>query len=315
MKLILLVLILTGAACSATDRKPPALKRLDLLREDRSKIDFYLKRNFSDKISKTLLIYLQGSDCNSVAHDIFLQHAHAAFPSADLLLVEKRGITVDLPHSFDAERPDCPAEYVQRDSPQQRVQDIKQVTELILRTHDYQNVIALGGSEGALIAAMFAAETGTPNAVVSINSGGRYFLDDVLHNIKATTSIETVDAEINGFKGFVAHLLESEPFDLEMSNHGYLWWRSVLAIDQESVLKQIHAPVLLVQAGRDLSVSPDAVARMAENLHDKGKHNIDFRIYPDLDHGLVDSQGLYLAESLMSDVQRWLETALPKRLE
>ncbi len=121
--------VLTGASAGIEDS-------LNIYRQDGSAITFYLERGHNNDNPKTLLIAVQGSDCNSAKHDKFVQIiSRRAWPSADLLLIEKRGITADLPYSADAERADCPAEYIRKDSPQQRVEDIKAVVNKILARH------------------------------------------------------------------------------------------------------------------------------------------------------------------------------------
>lgn len=274
-------------------------------------IHFYLETQSKRREEKILLIYFQGSNCNSVTQDRFLQqHVRDAWPSADLLFIEKRGITADLPYSSEAERPDCPKEYIQRDSPQQRVDDIKVVLDFVLRENSYQSVIALGGSEGALVAAMYAVQSKAVTNVVLINAGGRSFLDDVLHNIRSTSPPGKIEEELSGFNGFAGHILSSEPFDLEVSNHGYHWWRNVLTIDLKSVLDSVDVPTLIIQAGQDKSVSPEAVVTMVENLHTAGKDNISFLFYPDIDHGLIDTAGISMASKIIGDINQWLRSII-----
>lgn len=257
------------------------------------------------------MIVLQGSDCNSVTHDKFIYDVlRNAWPSADLLVVEKYGITADLAKSSSAERPDCPDLYIEKDSPTQRFDDLKRVTRKLLEHADYRAVIVLGGSEGATIATMFAAETHLPDAVVLINGGGRWFLDDVLHSIAKQSSGDDLQQQLEGFKGFSTQVISGPPFDLEVSNHGYGWWREMLTTDHQALLEKITSPVFIVQSGKDESVSPAAVATMQEQLRKSGKNNIDWVVYPDLDHGLSDPKGNSEAAQVVAGIHRWLQTQL-----
>lgn len=280
-------------------------------RPDGSTISFYFEKYAGTHDSDTLLVLLQGSDCNSVMVNQF-HNAHAAqiWPSADVLMVEKFGITESLPFSGDPERPDCPAAYLQRDTPTQRVRDLKVVVADVLKRRQYRHVIALGGSEGAVVAAMFAAESGVPDAVVLINGGGRWFLEDVLHSIRTTSKESEVKSELEGFRGFAERILNGEPFQVEMSNHGYGWWRDVFSIDLQATLGEIRVPVLVIQGGKDQSVSPDAVREMVESLLESGSSHLDILPYPDLDHGLATKRGQYQGEQVVADVRSWLKTKL-----
>lgn len=193
------------------------------------------------------------------------------------------------------------------------MQDLKSVVSHVLDKGGYTKVIAMGGSEGAAVAALFAAETGLPSAVVLINGGGRWFLDDVLHNIRATSSADTLQSDLKGFEGFAAHVVSSEPFNLEVSNHGYEWWHSVLTTDFQSVLREIEVPVLVTQGGRDESVSPEAVVEMVKSLQQAGKTNIKLALYPDLNHGLVTPDGQHRAKQVVSEIGEWLQVNLQRR--
>ncbi|MFN3882593.1 MAG: alpha/beta hydrolase family protein [Nitrincola lacisaponensis] len=284
-------------------------------RGDGSPIYYYMESAKSGLKSDTLLVAFQGSDCNSVKHNDFIKDfSKGSWPSADLLLIEKPGITPSLPHDMSTERTDCPVYYLKNDNPIQRVQDARAVVSRVLEDRRYNNVIALGGSEGATVAAMFAAESRIPDVVVLINGGGRWFLEDVFHNIKSTTSEHQLSSELEGFKGFAEHILEAEPFDIEVSNHGYAWWRSMLTIDQQSVLSQINVPVLVVQGGRDKSVSPKAVTNMISGLQKAGKDNIELLAYPEMDHGLIAQDGQSMMQKVTGDIFLWLKTSLQPEL-
>lgn len=311
IKLILLGLIATILSCSSTTPIPSLLQASVITRNDGSRIQFYLETSFVKGRANTLLLYFQGSDCNSVLHDNFLQnHAKVIWPAADVLTIEKRGITSDLPYSADGERSDCPGEYIEHDNPEQRVADIQLVLNSVLRQHQYNNVIALGGSEGAQIAAMVTTASNVVDAAVLINPGGRYFLDDVLHNIALTTPVDARDEALHGFKAFAKHIQAAGPFAMEVSNHGYNWWRSMLTYDQQNILRSLNVPTLIIQSGLDQSVSPEAAATMIENLCALGKTNFEFAVYPDLDHGLLTPAGISMADKVVRDINLWLKNQL-----
>lgn len=281
-----------------------------LPRADGSLITYYLDAKVEAQrgiSAKNLLVLIQGSSCNSVRHNSRVNQSFSKLLlNADLLTVEKYGIDAGLNWSENAERDNCPAAYLRNDSPLQRLTDYEQVLETVLAQQLYQQVVVLGGSEGALIANMLATRSKHVDFVISINGGARWFLDDVLHSIKAQTGKgEATQAAINGFKGFSQHILNSPPSDLQVSGHGYHWWRQMLEIDQHALLQQIELPLLIVQSGQDKSVSAEKARSMVESLLPQ-QSNLSLYYYPSLDHQLLTAEGHSKEAEVIADIKRWL---------
>lgn len=279
-------------------------------RDDGSPISYYLVQHTHD--TDTLLLILQGSDCNSVLNiNSILSDYKDVWPEADLLLIEKYGIDSKLKYSTDPARKDCPAQYLEKDSPAQRVADIKAVLDTVRKNGQYKTLILLGGSEGAVIANLVTAAVDYIDATVAFNGGGRWFIDDVSHSIAVKhNNPEEARKEIDGFKGFAQHVLNSKPFDLEVSGHGYHWWQQMLSIDQLDTLKKVKSPLLIMQGGMDTSVSPQKTDELLQRLKDLGKSNIEYRRYEALDHGLKNSDGENLRNEVVSDINIWLKSKL-----
>ena len=125
-----------------------------LTRADGSEITFYLDQ----KGSSHLLVLMQGSDCNSVAHSKVINDRFATvIGDADVLTVEKYGLTRSVSWNGSGDSPECPASYYEHDSPQQRADDYLQVMSWLDDQFHYDRITLLGGSEGALVAAMVAS--------------------------------------------------------------------------------------------------------------------------------------------------------------
>lgn len=281
-------------------------------RSDGSTISYYIYERSKGHQSQVLLLVLQGSDCNSVVRikSIFSDYMNV-WPEADLLLVEKYGIHQDLSYSPLAERKDCPHAYLEHDNPKQRVNDIDVVLNAIGKDHTYKRVVVLGGSEGAVIANLLAAENGDVDAVISFNGGGRWFFDDVLHSIASEhPGTKASRDSMEGFKGFSQHVLNSEPFEMNVSGHGYGWWHQMLSIDQLSVLGKVKVPLLVVQGGMDKLVSPQKVNDLMTALKAAGKHNIKYLFYKNLDHHFDASDGQSGTGKVISDMNAWLRGVL-----
>ncbi|MGY4107911.1 alpha/beta hydrolase family protein [Aeromonas encheleia] len=300
----LLLLILT---CSVSAKE---IMTRTARRDNGSPISYYLVQHAHD--TDTLLLILQGSDCNSVLKiDSILTNYKNVWPEADILLVEKYDIDKGLTYSIDPVRKDCPAKYLGKDSPAQRVADIKVVLDIVRKDGLYKTFILLGGSEGAVIANLVTAEVDYIDATISFNGGGRWFIDDVSHSIAAEhKNPEAARKDIDGFKGFAEHVLNSKPFELEVSGHGYHWWKQMLSIDQLDTLKKVKTPLLIVQGGMDTSVSPQKTDEMMQRLKELGKRNIEYRRYEALDHGLKNSDGKSLRKEVVGDMNMWLRSKL-----
>lgn len=279
-------------------------------RDDGSPISYYLVQHSHD--AETLLLILQGSDCNSVLNiDSIFSDYKNVWPESDVLLVEKYGINRKLKYSTDPTRKDCPAQYLENDSPAQRVADIKAVLDIVRKNGQYKKFILLGGSEGAVIANLVIADVDYIDATIAFNGGGRWFIDDVSHSIAVKhKNPAAARKEVDDFKGFAEHVLNSKPFELEVSGHGYHWWQQMLSIDQLDTLQNIKSPLLIIQGGMDTSVSPQKTDEMMQRLKELGKNNIEYRRYEKLDHGLKNSDGKSQRKEVVSDMNMWLKSKL-----
>lgn len=84
----------------------------------------------------------------------------------------------------------------------------------------------------------------------------------------------------------------------------------MLSIDQLEILKEVNTPLLLIQGGRDSSVSPDKVSEMIESLRKAQKNNIDFLPYENLDHTFYDEQEVSHQSEVVEDIRHWLKSKL-----
>ncbi|MEZ6935095.1 alpha/beta hydrolase family protein [Aeromonas sp. S19(2024)] len=305
VRTIFLLLLMLTCSISATE-----IMTRTASRDDGSPISYYLVQHAHD--TDTLLLILQGSDCNSVLKiESILTEYKNVWPEADVLLIEKYGINRKLKYSTDPARKDCPAQYLEKDNPAQRVADIKVVLDAVRKNGQYKTFILLGGSEGAVIANLVTADVDYIDATIAFNGGGRWFIDDVSHSIAVKhKNPEAARKEIDGFKGFSEHVLNNKPFELDVSGHGYHWWQQMLSIDQLDTLIKVNSPLLIIQGEMDTSVSPQKTDEMMQRLKDFGKNNIEYRRYKELDHGLKNSDGKSLRKEVIRDMNIWLRSKL-----
>ncbi|MDV2115786.1 prolyl oligopeptidase family serine peptidase [Alcaligenes faecalis] len=276
----------------------------ELARPDGSAIHYYVQPAIAPQSGvRELLLIVQGSDCNSVAHKSLVWETLAKTrPQAQVLAVEKYALTAALSASDESERSDCPADYIQHDHPQQRVADLDAVLKQLQSQTHYDKIFALGGSEGAVIVHLLAAQTSYLDAVVSFNGGGRWFQDDVLYSASAQEMpADDKQAMLDGLGDFLQQAKAG--LDTEMSQHGRDWWQQMLNLDQAEVLGRIGIPALIIQSGRDSSVSPQAAAEMVAHVDNPF---LVWRTYPDLDHVMKQADGRSAMPQVVGDIAHWL---------
>ncbi|WP_350305988.1 alpha/beta hydrolase family protein [Photorhabdus viridis] len=273
-------------------------------RHDGSEITYYLKQ----KGGKNLLVLIQGSDCNSVANNKFVNETfNDIYPDTDVLTVEKYGINASLPWSDAEERSDCPKAYIRSDTPEQRVKDYIQIIGYLKNQGKYNKIIILGGSEGAVVANLITSQVNYIDRTIALNGGGQYFADDVIHSMKSEVPPEHIDEAIKGFREFQKEIRAgNHTGELEMSNHGVNWWKVSLGINQYEVLSQTKRPILIIQTLNDNSVNVSAAMEMEEQLK---KDNITFYQYPGLSHRFKDREDVLQVTPIVEDIRDWLSRA------
>ncbi len=280
-----------------------------LPRENGSLIHYYLINNEKSPAEKTLVLLLQGSDCHSVAPRFKEYREYADIVSgADFLMIEKYGITADLPSAENLlgkdENTDCPDIYLDNDRPSQRQADALVVLNQL--KNDYQKVIVMGGSEGAVITALVCAVY-PASACILLNGGGRWFENDVIHNIRVTET-ENIDEQVAGFKEFSEFIRNNPDADLIVSGHGAAWWRESLSSDFQQLIASIDVPTLILQSDKDTQVDVQEAINMTEVLKTSGHSNIEFQLLPGLGHDFRDSEGISHKDAVISQAKSWLSS-------
>lgn len=305
------VQVVVGAAIALWSVTVIAQTEKTLVRPDGSNILYYMQPA-AQQPAQQLLVVVQGSDCNSVKHNARIQEQFVPMLStADVLTVEKYGVDAALSWDTDPDRSDCPDSMTKNDSLSQRVQDYSAVLHTVTRQHNYKNVVVIGGSEGAVVTVLLAANANVVDAAIAFNGGGRWFKDDVLHSIRVSPLPEAEKTEaLEGITGFIDYVQTTPEPDMVVSGHGVRWWQEMLAHDQQAALLNVHVPLLIVQSGADSSVDPATVEAMMQQVQQAGLKNIAYRTYPELDHALQDEQGQSQLSSVILDMRGWLAEVL-----
>ena len=296
-----LLLFMSGSAFSQKVLTSP----VNVEREDGSAVVYYLELRNQLNHSENLFLFLQGSDCNSVRNVPALDVIKPVYPEADILTVEKYGITDTLPYSMEI-RDSLPPGYARFDTPKQRVSDAVKVIEALKKKYGYEKILVFGGSEGATVAYMLASECDNIMATIAIGGGGRFFIEDVIQTIRESDLLpEEKEKEEEEFRQFAQYVLSHDDLDFTMSEHGFKYWKAMLSLDQLEIVGGIDTPVLIMQGGKDTSASPEETTNMVNELKHEGKDNIDYYFYPEYDHSL-NLWNEDNAEEVIADIRRWL---------
>lgn len=273
-----------------------------LKRDDGSDITYYIERH-PQVSSKTLLVLIQGSDCNSIKNNQFIiDNFGQVIGISDILLVEKYGLNEELPYeSSKMAREDCPLEYLNNDSPLQRVDDY--VSLLNGLKNQYPNIVLLGGSEGATIANLVAEKLDFIKASVAINGGGALFIDDVIFSMRHQFSDAEQEDEINKFKIVIQDIKDKKiPLDTIIGEHNALWWDQITNINSEAILAKTKTPTLVIQSLNDVNVNTEQFLIMKDKITNP---NVSFKSYDNLDHNFKDKDEEPNTETINQDINAW----------
>jgi pimeloyl-ACP methyl ester carboxylesterase len=310
-QLLVSVCLLLSARAMAIDKL--GLRQYTLTRFDGSDIRYYLGRRGITK-PQSLLVIMQGSDCNSVVNNPRIKEIAAVAPTAAVLLVEKYAITANLPFSKETARSDCPDTYLKNNVPEQRVMDYARiVAALRISAASWWNrkLIIVGGSEGAQIAEQVSAIIPETDCLIVFGFGGRHFEDDVLQSVRdemkeAGLDDKATEEKVVGMQTmFKAALNDRSPNEIA-SGYSHAWWASMLSMDQSAMLRAVTVPVLAIQGGRDHNVSIAGARALMSPFRAGGKGNVEYIEYPGLDHAFTDADGTSHWDRVIHDISVWL---------
>lgn len=270
-------------------------------------IKYYLIQQQAIK-SKDLLVLLQGSDCQSVINNPnMVKNFAVVFPDNDILLVEKTGLTRQVGiNGEEASEEECPVEYMSQDSPLERADNYIAVLKQL--KNDYQHIVLLGGSEGAMITHLIVAKEHFITASIALNVGRQYFIDDVLYSIKNNTPQEEIANSVEGFKQFAEVARQKQlNHDQFVSGHGPTWCYEMLTIDNLKLVQSINTPHLVIQTMADTNVDAYGTENMMRQSHNP---NVSYKQYQNLDHFFQDEKGQLHTEQIIKDIQSWYKTAV-----
>nr|WP_305071452.1 acyl-CoA thioester hydrolase/BAAT C-terminal domain-containing protein [Providencia sp. wls1943] len=252
---------------------------------------------------KELLVLIQGSDCKSVVNNQnMIKNFRGVLPNSDVLLVEKTGLTPDVglddPNALEE---DCPVEYMKNDSYFERVDNYIAVLNQL--KNQYQHIVILGGSEGAIVTNIIASRVDFIDAAISLNGGGQFFINDVIYCINKSLPAEEAQGAIEGFNQFADAVFHDHLDDDQFpSNHGQNWWYEALTIDNKKLLQGVRKPHLVIQTLTDINVDVEGSQKMMSEVNNP---NITYKTYSTLDHYFKDGHDNNQTAVVIADIQDW----------
>lgn len=299
-KFILVALYLVGYSVFAESAENPFDRQI--LKHDDKEIHYYLLKSDSNP-SKELLVLIQGSDCKSVLNNQnLIKNFRGVLPNSDVLLVEKTGLTPDVGlHDPNNLEENCPVEYMRNDSYFERVDNYIAVLNQL--KNQYQHIVVLGGSEGAIVTNIIASRVNFIDAAISLNGGGQFFINDVIYSINKSLPAEEAQGAIDGFNQFADAVLHDHLDDDQFpSNHGQNWWYEALTIDNKKLLQGVRKPHLVIQTLTDINVDVEGSQKMMNEINNP---NITYKTYSTLDHYFKDRQDNNQTAVVIADIQDW----------
>ncbi len=191
---------------------------------------------------------------------------------------------------------DCGKPFHLANNPRQWVADYAEFIRMQLHSSStpFKQVVLVGVSEGAGIAAKVAGELPEVTHLAIIGSGG-YTMRKSLVTLKERGAI-SFDVE-SGWKRIAA-----DPRSIEKSWYGnpYRWWSDVMDLDPLPVYLKLDIPILVGIGEKDESVPVESALYLASAFKRAGKTNLMLKIYPGSDHRLsaggVSHRDEYFAE-------------------
>ncbi len=174
---------------------------------------------------------------------------------------------------------------------------------------DASRVGLIGHSEGGIIAPIVASRDREIAAIV-LMAGTAAPIDSVI--LEQSTELAVAaggdSADIEQARQSTLRLMAAirqgrEPEDTDLSPGTQRWLREHIEHDPIATIKQVRAPVLIVNGGQDIQVFPEHARRLGAALEQAGHRDYEVRIFPDLNHLFVVSRGEGLAEYVDPDAE------------
>ena len=264
-----------------------------------------------------LVAILTGSECYSNINRFEWAKKKFANENVTVLSLEKPGISGPVEN--------CPQEYLQLNSLDQRIADHLQIIAELKNTLPGWNrqIVWMGGSEGAMLGGVLAPIVPeTLGAVLIAGGGGMTFEDELLITIprmmrEQKASEEQISVALVEFNNMAKEARANPDWTQSWGgdSNTFKWWKSVLDVKPVDALSQVEFPILMIHGDADLNSAVEASDLMAVKFSQLGKTNLEYLRLPGLDHGLRDKTGVSQMDRVVdNNVMPWLQNLTKNRI-
>jgi len=272
-RLLLLALLLTLPAWSET---------LALDQADGTRLFYYYD---APAQRGPLLVILQGSECRRVNDKFGPLIEQLKSRNVGVLRVEKPGLTPDTPPG------ECPQAYLQRNTLERRIWDLLSVLGEMRKRPEWDGrLVVLGGSEGAMLAALSAPLIPETRAVVLISGGGGDTFAEEIDQIvsgqmrQSGAPASKIEEQTKAFRQ-LCQQVHAEPTTLKewgsdgkLARNTHLWLSRAEDLAIYRPLLRVDVPILVVHGAQDASTPLHSAQKLEQIFREHGKSNLQLRI-------------------------------------
>lgn len=226
---------------------------------------------------------LQGSECLRVSDKYPDLIATLNARGIAVLRVEKTGLTPDTPIG------DCPPAYLQKNDLDRRLLDLLAVVAELRKDPTWdRRLVLVGGSEGAMLAALAAPLIPEVRAVALISGGGGFtFAEEIEHMMRSQAA---GDAAIQQFRETrkQSHIDPTTTrewgSDGKLARNTWLWLSRAEDLELARPLLRVDVPILVLHGARDTSTPVESARKLQRQFQIAGKTNLQLWIDPAAGH-------------------------------
>lgn len=314
------------------EQLPPVFRQLELERKDKSKLTVYLG-DFNNSLSqkKPLLIYIEGSGAQS---HFFKMEQGIAFTTYGLIAknygnshhvttMEKRGV----PFGYRGNRgtgEGASDEYNKHATLANRVADVRLTLDAFLNqpTVDTSQVILLGHSEGADVAAAVAAVDDRVTHVAFLSGGGApqfydFFVQTRKSLAKEALSPKEIEDRIASLEKQIREILDDPNNDKKFfAGHSFNRWSTFATVAAAENLVKTKAKLFLGHGTEDQSVPIESFDYLVVELLRHGKTDVTTKRYVGCDHSFIkvgEEPSNDPFQKVIAEVLDWAKASTPAK--
>lgn len=282
-------------------------------RYDGTQITFYL--DLPSTNSFPILIGFQGSVCVT-SFPMHQMLKSALLPlGIGVLSVEKRGLGLNSKN--------CPDEYIQKNTIQDRALDHLAVVQFIRKNQSHWNhrLGLAGASEGGVVAALVAPLIPETSALTLLAFGGGLTMGEELLLLtkkqmeQQGASDSDVQVALDKMRTQFSEMKSNPTSEKEWLSDGktarntYKWWSAILDVKFESSLLSLDIPIYMAHGTADTSCPVESADLLVQSFAKAKKTNLLYKRYDGLEHDWTDSQGNQHPE-VLNEAIGWITKTL-----